>query len=476
MRVPRMNKKPDDPGGIRVITETVPVAAVRCDRDGRFTWVNATYAKWAGRRERDIVGLRIVDIMGQQAMREIQPFVDRVLQGEPIQYERFVEMPGLGRRWVKWAYTPTFDAAGRADGWIATGMDIHAEREAERTKDEFLATLAHELRGPLAPMRNATTILGRKGSQDPEVAWSQGVIERQIDQLSRLIDDLLDIERISRGKFVLKKEPVLLETVVDMALEASRPYVNSAGHHLSVLLPSERVVIDADAGRISHVLTILLKNAARHMRARGSINLTASVESGAVLLCIEDSGVGMNERAEPGVGLRLVRGIVELHGGTLDIRKPASGQGTEMALRLPLSRGVPATETKIAMGEAAARSLRVLVADDNRDAADSLQRVLALSGHEVRVAYDGESAVRAGEEFHPRVAILDIGMPGMNGYDVARELRTRHGREVTIVALTGWGQEADRRRAAEAGFDHHLTKPVDPGTLDILLAQVSKQN
>ena len=469
-----MRKNTPNPGEVRVITDTVPVAAVRCDRAGRFTWVNATYAKWAGRREKDILGLHVADVMGQQAMREIQPFFDRIVQGEPIQYERFVEMPGLGRRWVKWASTPTFDAAGKVDGWIATGMDSHAEREAERRKDEFLATLAHELRGPLAPIRNATAILGRKGSQDPEVAWSQGVIERQIDQLARLIDDLLDIERISRGRFVLKKEPVLLDTVIDMAIEASRPYVNSSGHHLSVLLPTERVVIDADAGRISHVLTILLKNAARHMRARGSISLTASVESGAVLVSIEDSGVGMDERAEPGVGLTLVHGIVELHSGTLDIRRPASGQGTEVALRLPLSRGVPASETKSPLAEEAARSLRVLVADDNRDAADSLQRVLALSGHEVRVAYDGESAVRAGDEFRPRVAILDIGMPGMNGYDVARALRTRHGGEMTIVALTGWGQEADRRRAAEAGFDHHLTKPVDPGTLDVLLAQVAK--
>ena len=471
-----MNEKPAEPGQVRVITDTVPVAAVRCDRAGRFTWVNATYAKWAGRREKDIIGLRIVDVMGAQAMREIQPFVERIVQGESLQYERFVELPGLGRRWVKWAYTPTFDATGRVDGWVAQGMDIHAEREAERRKDEFLATLAHELRGPLAPIRNATTILGRKGSQDPEVAWSQGVIERQIDQLARLIDDLLDIERISRGKFELKKEPVLLESVVDMALEASRPYVNSSGHHLSVLLPSERVVIDADAGRISHVLTILLKNAARHMRSRGSISLTATVESGAVLICIEDNGVGMAERAEPGVGLTLVHGIVELHDGTVEARRPASGHGTEMALRLPLSRGVPAAESKTVMPEGPGQSLRVLVADDNRDAADSLQRVLALSGHDVRVAYDGESALRAGEEFRPRVAILDIGMPGMNGYEVARELRTLHGREVTIVALTGWGQEADRRKATEAGFDHHLTKPVDPGTLDVLLSQVAKQN
>jgi len=179
-----------------VVTDTSPVAAVRCDRESRFLWVSPTFAKWAGRPTREVIGRRISDIVGSRAMREIQPFIDRVLAGEPVSYERVVELPGLGRRWVKWAYTPTYDAAGRVDGFIANGIDIDATRQAERTRDEFLATLAHELRGPLSPIRNAVAILGRKGSQDPEVAWSQGVIDRQIDQLSRLIDDLLDIERI----------------------------------------------------------------------------------------------------------------------------------------------------------------------------------------------------------------------------------------------------------------------------------------
>jgi len=472
-----MKTNPNDPGELRVITDTMPVAAVRCARDSRFTWVNQTYAKWAARPVKDIIGLRVADVMGARAMREIQPFIDRILSGEPIQYERLVEMPGLGRRWVKWAYTPTLDAAGQVDGWIATGMDIQDAKEATRRKDEFLASLAHELRGPLAPIRNAVAILARKGSQDPEVAWSQGVIERQIDQLSRLIDDLLDIERISRGKFQLKKEHVHLELVVDMALEASRPQINAAGHHVSVLLPSERVVIEGDAARLAQVFATLLNNAARHMQARGSLNLSASVESGAVLVTIEDSGVGLPADADPGVGLTLVRGILALHDGALDIRPATSGQGTEALVRLPLSRGEPraAEKSRASYESAPARPLRVLVADDNRDAADSLQRLLALSGHEVRVAYDGASAVSVGSEFRPRVAILDIGMPGTNGYEVARALRSRHGEDVTLVALTGWGQETDRRRASDAGFDHHLIKPVDPHTLNALLADVAKK-
>src|SRR5258706_11167445 len=218
-----------------VITDTMPVAAVRCDREGRFLWVNQTYARWAGRTPRELIGMRVVDIAGSRAMREVQPFVGRVLAGEPISYERVVELPGIGRHWVKWTYTPTHETAGGVDGFVANGTDIQAVKEAERTRDEFLATLAHELRGPLSPIRNAVAILGRKGSQDPEVAWSQGVIERQIEQLSRLIDDLLDIERISRAKFLLRRERVPLEAAIDMALEGARPYINAAGS-----VPSER--------------------------------------------------------------------------------------------------------------------------------------------------------------------------------------------------------------------------------------------
>ena len=458
----------------RVVTETMPVAAVRCDRESRFLWVNQTYAKWAGRSPSELLGLRISDVVGSRAMREIQPFIDRILNGESVAYERMVELPGLGRRWVKWAYTPTTTTAGRVEGWVATGMEIHSAKEAERTRDEFLATLAHELRGPLSPIRNAVAILGRKGSQDPEVAWSQGVIDRQIDQLSRLIDDLLDIERIARGKFLLRRERVPLEVAIDMALEAARPVINAAGHHLSVLLPTERAMLDADPARLAQVFATLLKNAARHMQTRGSINVTASVESGAVLVYIEDSGVGFHPQSDPGVGLTLVRGILALHQGSLEIRTPDSGSGTEAVVRVPIAGPGPAMERKPARDETVqAPPMRILVADDNRDAADSLQRVLALFGHEVRVAYDGASALRISGEFQPRVAILDLGMPGTDGYAVARSLR-RQG-EVTLVALTGWGQEGDRRRTAEAGFDHHLIKPVDPQMLNVLLAEAAKK-
>jgi len=285
---------------------------------------------------------------------------------------------------------------------------------------------------------------------------------------------------------VLRKDHVPLETVIDMALESSRPVVNAAGHHLSVLLPTEGAAVEADASRLAQVFATLLKNAAKHVRARGSIGLTATIEGAEVAVAVEDSGIGLEpeaaarlfqggrmapeDTARLGVGLTLVQGIVTLHGGRIEAKSRGAGQGSEFIVRLPLAQGRPVTERKPrrVIPEAPV-SLRVLVADDNRDAADSLQRILTLYGHEVRVAYDGATALQLGEQFRPRVAVLDIGMPAPNGYEVARAIRQRLGGEVKLVALTGWGQDGDRKRALEAGFDHHLTKPVDPGALNELL-------
>src|SRR5688572_15007586 len=223
---------------LRIVTDAMPAAAARCSRDLHVLWVNPRYASWVGRLAADIIGKPLVEVIGESAMREVQPHIERVLKGEAVQYERLMKLQGLGERWVSWTNTPT------EEGWVAVGTDIHDRKLAEEAlkterqrKDEFLAALAHELRNPLAPMRNAVAILARKGPQDPEVAWSQSVIERQIEQLSRLIDDLVDVERIARGKLQLRRERVPLEAVVDMALESSRPHINAGGHRLSVLLP-----------------------------------------------------------------------------------------------------------------------------------------------------------------------------------------------------------------------------------------------
>ena len=459
---------------LRLVLDAMPAAALRCDRAGRYLWVNPLYARWVGSTPEALVGRTIGEVLGEKGARELEPYLERVRKGEELQYERLADYPGIGPRWVSATLKPTFNAAREAEGWVAIVLDIHDRKQAEEAlkegearKDEFLAALAHELRNPLAPMRNAVAILGRKGPLDPEVAWSQGVIERQIDQLSRLIDDLLDIERISRGRLQLRRELVPLEAVVDMALELSRPQVNATGRHLSVLMPSERVTLDADAARLAQVFSALIKNAARDSASREAIGFSVVAGAREAVVSVDGGPAGLEGL---GIGLALVRGIVSLHGGRLEHK------GTEFVLRLPIAAGAaPVRERPVAYLEAQSPGLRVLVADDNRDAADSMQRILALFGHEVQVAYDGSTALRLGEQFRPRVALLDIGMPGTNGYEVARALRRSQGLRVTLVAVTGWGQEADRRRSSEAGFDHHLTKPVDPGALNNLLSQVASK-
>jgi CheY-like chemotaxis protein len=400
----------------------------------------------------------------------------------------------------------TRDEGGAPNGLVAVVSDIHDRklmeetlRQAERRKDEFLATLAHELRNPLAPIRNAVAILGKKDALDPELTWSREVIERQVDQMSRLIDDLLDIARIAGGKLLIRKERLPLERAIDMALETSRPHINAAGHSLAVLLPSERVTVEADPARLAQVFSNLLNNAARYTERHGEIALTAEVHGEEVVVTVQDNGIGFppevagrlfepfsqltrsNERSHGGlgIGLSLVQGIVALHGGSVQARSRGKGQGAEFAVRLPLPKYTdpvqPAKPAAQPRPPAPLGSVKVLVADDNRDAADSLQRILSLYGYEVEVAYDGTAAIRLDGDFRPKVAVLDIGMPGANGFEVARSIRENRGAGVTLIALTGWGQEGDRRRAMEAGFDYHLTKPVDPGALNDLLVEVAEK-
>ena len=486
---------------LQLVTDTMSVGVARISRNFTYLWVNRVYAQWVGRNPSEIIGRTIAQVLGEAALRDLEPRARQLLAGKRVQYERLSQYRALGARWVQVVAEPTYAAGGQPDGWVAVITDIHdrklAEdslREADRRKDDFLAVLAHELRNPLAPIRNALAILGKKDQLDPEVAWSREVIDRQVDQLTRLVDDLLDIGRISRGRLALRKEHVALERVVDMALETSRPHITAAGHRLSVILPAEAAVLDADPARLAQVFSNLLNNAARYTPPEGAISLTAAVEGGEAVVSVEDTGIGFGPDAaarlfEPfssltsasgrahgglGLGLSLVQGIVGLHNGKVEARSEGPGRGSQFVVRLPLVRGVQETThpPRPVAPPSSAAGRRVLVADDNKDTADSLQRVLQLYGYDVRVAYDGASALRLGASFRPAVAVLDIGMPGANGYEVAREIRKQQGAQIRLVALTGWGQEGDRRRAMEAGFDYHLTKPVDPGMLNDLLAEV----
>ena len=488
---------------LRLVTDTMPAGVVRVSADLHYVWVNRVFASWVGKTPDEIIGRPVGEVIGENDWHDLRPFVERTLRGERVEYERPARF-AAGERWIHSVMEPTRDPSGAPNGLVAVVSDIHDRklmeetlRQAERRKDEFLATLAHELRNPLAPIRNAVAILGKKDALDPELSWSREVIERQVDQMSRLIDDLLDIARIAGGKLLIRKERLPLERAIDMALETSRPYINAAGHSLSVLLPSERVTVDADPARLAQVFSNLLNNAARYTERHGEIALTAEVDRDEVVVSVQDNGIGFrpevaerlfepfsqltrsNERSHGGlgIGLSLVHGIVALHGGSVEARSRGPGQGAEFVVRLPLPKYTdPVREAKPAAQakpQASVAGVKVLVADDNRDAADSLQRILSLYGYQVEVAYDGTAAIRLDGDFHPMVAVLDIGMPGANGFEVARSIRESRGEGVTLIALTGWGQEGDRRRAMEAGFDYHLTKPVDPGALNDLLVEVA---
>ncbi len=367
-------------------------------------------------------------------------------------------------------------------------------KEADRRKDEFLATLAHELRNPLAPVRNAVQVLRLKGPDEPELRWGRDVIDRQIEHLTRLIDDLMDLSRITRNKLELRKVRVELAEVIKGAVESSRPAIEQCGHELNVSLPPQPVYLNGDVVRLAQVFLNLLNNAAKYTERGGRIWLTAERQGDEVAVRVKDTGIGIPaeklprlfemfyqvdrtlERAQGGlgIGLSLVRRLVELHGGRVEARSDGVGKGSEFIVRLPVlvEKPEPPRQGQSANGAAKATALRILVVDDNRDSADSLAMLLRITGNEVHTAYDGVEGVEAAGRLRPDVVLLDIGMPRLNGYDACRRIRAEAwGKGMVLVAMTGWGQDEDRRRTVEAGFDTHLVKPVDPTALTALLAE-----
>ncbi|HEY7241765.1 MAG TPA: ATP-binding protein, partial [Burkholderiales bacterium] len=364
--------------------------------------------------------------------------------------------------------------------------------EADRRKDEFLATLSHELRNPLAPLRNSLELLRTREIADPASAPVHQMMDRQVGHLVRLVDDLLEVSRISRGTFELRRERIDLATVVRNAVDTSNPLIHAGGHELGVALPREPLWLDGDPVRLAQILANLLNNAATYTEHGGRIAVRAWKEDGHALIAVRDNGTGIaadtlplvfqmfhrgaaSSRRNPsglGIGLSLARGLAEMHGGSITVKSDGPGQGSEFTVRLPLAADEPAPAADRGPEEVLP-ARRVLVVDDNRDAGDSLGLLLKVLGADVRVARDGPEALEACSAYEPAVVLLDIGMPGMDGYEVARRIRARSpGRRPTIVALTGWGQEKDRREAREAGFDHHLVKPAELGALKELLKSI----
>ena len=406
-------------------------------------------------------------------------------------------------RWLASRGRLLVDSDGRPTRMVGVCSDItefkrmaEAAGEAARRKDEFLATLAHELRNPLAAVRTGVAVIRRSQGDASALVEHCTIMERQLRQLTRLVDDLLDVADITRRGLPLEKTRIELSTVVLMALEQGRAQIEEAGHELLIHLPAEPFVLDADAARLVQVLTNLLSNAVKYTPRGGRIELSAVREGSEVRLSVKDSGLGIPpEKLESvfemfsqldrsletghnglGIGLALARTLIAKHDGRIRAFSEGPGKGSEFRVWLPLATTTGGTRRLVESVRDRASSVgcRILLVDDNADVAVSMSRLLRVLGHEVCVALNGAKALDIAEEFRPDVVMLDIAMPGMNGYEVARTLRSRPlGNKMTLVAVTGWGREDDQRRSAEAGFDRHLTKPVDPLVLEAFLDTVA---
>lgn len=612
---------------IELILNRTPFMLTRCGRDLRYRYVSGAYAKMLGRTPEQIAGQPIVDVMGEEGFRTIQPHVEAVLQGQTVHYETDVPFAGVGSRFLSVSYEPDRDERGQVIGWIASILDLterrwmeaalrtseeryrtlfeaidegfciievlfdeigrpvdyrfletnpafekqtgltqvqgrrilelspghethwfeiygkialtgeparferraerlqhwydvyafrfgppearqvavlfnnitgrkrmeeelrqNAERllEADRRKDQFLAMLAHELRNPLAPVRYAAQMLCL-GELPGQMKKQCEMIDRQVSHMGRLLDDLLDVSRITQGKIQLKREKTDLRTVIEQAIEGMRAIIEGRGQYYAFKEPGIPLPIEGDPTRLEQVVRNLLHNANKYTEEGGCIGISVELEAendhpGRAVIRVCDSGVGIDPEIlehifEPfvqaeqslartqgglGIGLAMVRNLVQLHGGSVEVHSAGTGCGSEFIVRLPLAE-TGGVEVRAACDAGSpAGSCRVLVVDDNVDAAASLSELLELWGHEVRTAFDGPHALGTAREWRPEIVLLDIGLPGMDGYEVAQNLRREPATARTcLVALTGYGAEEDRRRSQEAGFDDHLTKPVE---------------
>jgi PAS domain S-box-containing protein len=469
------------------------------DADGRYLFVNEPAERAFGRYSEELLGRTDEEIFPAATAAEFRTNDERARRGggavETI--ETLEHGDGVHHSLVSKFPIPTRAGASLIGGVAIDITDLkRRERsllEADRHKDEFLATLAHELRNPLAPLRNGLEAMRIAGSEDPvALAQARGIMERQVEQMVRLIDDLLDLSRISRGNVELRKQRLTLASVLDCALETMRPSLDASGRELEVEAPREPLHLEGDLTRLAQVISNLLDNAIKYTNPGGHIRLHARRDSGSVLVSVADDGIGISQDVLPrvftmfaqgdlatgglrgglGVGLSIVRKLVALHGGSVEARSDGPGRGAEFVVRLPALEA-PVEPSPRPRGPALPRasSRRILVVDDDEDSAASLALVLRMKGNNVRTARDGREALSVAEEFRPQVVLLDIGLPGEDGHGVCRRIRAQPwGHDLPVVALSGWGQEEDRRRSLESGFAHHLVKPADPEVLDRLLA------
>jgi PAS domain S-box-containing protein len=445
-----------------------------------------------GYTPQEAIGRPITLIIPLELKQEESAILGRIRDGKRVEHFETVRVSKQGRRIdISLTISPVRDGEGRVIGASKVARDITdrkraeaALKEANRRKDEFIALLAHELRNPLAPLRNGLHVMRLAGDDAEAVAQARTMMDRQLGHLVRLVDDLLDVARITQNKMELRRSRVLLADAVDNAVEAARPFIEAAGLELTVLLPAEPVFLDADLTRLSQVISNLLTNSAKYTDRGGRIWLSAEIQPGTVRVSVRDNGIGIPaeslscifdmfsqvdrsvERTTGGlgIGLALVKGLVEMHGGTVKAQSGGPGAGSTFTVSLPVLETSPALPEVATPDESRTLSgpkRKILVVDDNRDSADSMALMLKLAGHEIVTAHDGIEAVEVAQEFRPEVVLMDIGMPRLNGLDATRRIRAETwGKTMIIIALTGWGQDTDRDQSKEAGCDGHLVKPI----------------
>ncbi len=488
----------------RMLADSIPQLAWMACPDGHIFWYNRRWYEYTGATFEEMEGWGWERVHDPVELQRMLPIWKKSLEtGEP-----WCDLFPLRRhdgqlRWHLSMAQPLHNDRGEVVRWFGTNTDItpqrelqEALREADRKKDEFLATLAHELRNPLAPIRNAIHLIRLQQQRAESVEESLNLMERQLNQMVRLVDDLFDLSRISRGRITLQKQCVPLAEIVRSAMETSMPWMEQASHEFIASMTEEPLWINADMVRLAQVFANLLNNAAKYTERGGRIELTSKRENQHAIVSIKDNGLGIPRGMLPlifemftqvdrsleksqgglGIGLTLVKRLLELHGGTIDARSDGPGRGSEFIVRLPIVEVKMAERpesAEVTTESVAGCKRRVLVVDDNRDSARSLALMLKLMGNESEVAHDGLEAIDKAHVFRPQLIFLDLGLPKLNGYEVCKRLRASDlGYQPFITALTGWGQESDRQRSSVAGFDEHLVKPIDVESLKRILTKI----
>jgi PAS domain S-box-containing protein len=492
---------------LATLTAAVPAVLFSTTAEGRIDYVNDTFFEYSGLPRNVPLAPAWQQIVHPDDLpRVLTAWGESVRSGQEFIVECRVRRHDGMYRWFKAYAYHLRDPQRGAGKWLGVALDIDDQKKAEvelqdanRRKNEFLAMLAHELRNPLAPIRNSAHILHMLSVGEPRLKTTTEMIGRQVNHMARLIDDLLDVARITQGRITLRREPLELMPLLYSAVESVRPFIDARGHELRIEPPAQPIYLNADATRLTQVVSNLLSNAAKYTDAGGRIWLSARQEGEQAVVSVRDSGIGITlellphlfdpftqsertlDRAQGGlgIGLSLVKRLAEMHGGSVEVFSEGYGKGSTFTVRLPalppeqMPHALPSFSLQVE-GPASPLCLRVLVVDDNVDAEQSLSLLIRLEGHEVRAAHAGQEALQQARAFRPQVVLLDIGLPGMNGYDVARQLRSSpETADVVLVAITGYGQAEDREQALEAGFQHHLVKPVEPVALLELIEKLA---